>query len=74
MNLSFIGWSLLAALPSIIALAAVLTGNFFFLPLILVTIVGDLFVSAYIEAAQAAFYREVSGTEVVAGTIYVDNE
>ena len=74
LNLSFIGWSLLAALPSIIALAAVLTGNFFLLPLILVTIVGDLFVGAYMEAAQAAFYREVSGTEVVAGTIYVDNE
>lgn len=74
LKLSFIGWSLLAALPSIIALAAVLTGNFFLLPLILVTVVGDLFVSAYMEAAQAAFYREVSGTEVVAGTIYVDNE
>ncbi|MBQ3257047.1 MAG: DUF975 family protein, partial [Oscillospiraceae bacterium] len=64
LNLSFIGWSLLAALPSIIALAAVLTGNFFLLPLILVTIVGDLFVGAYMEAAQAAFYREVSGTEL----------
>lgn len=74
LNFSFIGWSLLAALPSIIALAAVLAGNFFLLPLILVTIVGDLFVSAYMEAAQAAFYREVSGTENVAGTIYVDNE
>lgn len=64
LNLSFIGWSLLAVLPSIIALAAVLTGNFFLLPLILVTIVGDLFVGAYMEAAQAAFYREVSGTEL----------
>ena len=74
LNLSFIGWSLLAALPSIIALAAVLSGNFFLLPLILVTIVGDLFVSAYMEVAQAAFYREVSGTEVVSETIYVDND
>ena len=64
LNLSFIGWHLLAALPSIIALAAVLTGNFFLLPLIMVTIVGDLFVGAYMEAAQAAFYREVSGTEL----------
>ena len=74
LNLSFIGWSLLAVLPAIIALAAVLMGNFFFLPLILVTIVGDLFVSAYIEAAQAAFYREVSGTESMANTIYVNAE
>ena len=46
----------------------------FFLPLILVTIVGDLFVSAYMEAAQAAFYREVSGTESMANTIYVNAE
>ena len=74
LNLSFIGWSLLAVLPAIIALAAVLMGNFFFLPLILVTIVGDLFVSAYMEAAQAAFYREVSGTESMANTIYVNAE
>ncbi len=64
LNLSFIGWSLLAALPGIIAITAVLMGNFFLLPLILITIVGDLFVSAYIEAANAAFYREVSGTEL----------
>ena len=74
LNLSFIGWSLLAALPGIIALAAVLVGNFFLLPLILATIVGDLFVSAYVEAAQAAFYREVSGTEAAPNTIYIENE
>ena len=43
-------------------LIAVLTA--FVASLILVTIVGDLFVSAYMEAAQAAFYREVSGTEL----------
>ena len=70
LNLSFIGWSLLAALPGVIAVVAVLMGNFLLLPLILVTIVGDLFVGAYMEAAQAAFYREVSGTE----QLYVENE
>ena len=43
-------------------LIAVLTA--FVASLILVTIVGDLFVGAYMEAAQAAFYREVSGTEL----------
>lgn len=74
LNLSFIGWSLLAALPSIIALAVALTGNFILLPLILITIVGDLFVCAYMEAAQAAFYREVSGTEIDPNTIYVEVE
>lgn len=74
LNLSFIGWSLLAVLPAIIALTAVLMGNFFLLPLILVTVVGDLFVSAYMEAAQAAFFREVSGTESMANTIYVNAE
>ena len=29
-----------------------------------ISILGDLFVGAYMEAAQAAFYREVSGTEL----------
>lgn len=41
------------------------------LPLILVTAVGGLFLSAYMEAAQAAFYREVSGTEI-SDTIVVE--
>ena len=61
---SFIGWSLLCTIPAIIALVGALSGMFILLPLILVTIVGDLFVGAYMEAANAAFYREVSGTEV----------
>jgi len=72
LNLSFIGWSLLSTLPSIIALVAALVGNFILLPLIFITIVGDLFVCAYMEAAQAAFYREVSGTEAEANTYYIE--
>ncbi len=64
LNFSFIGWSLLCAVPAIIALVGALSGMFILLPLIFVTIVGDLFVSAYMEAANAAFYREVSGTEI----------
>lgn len=64
LNFSFIGWSLLCAVPAIIALVGALSGIFILLPLILVTIVGDLFVGAYMEAANAAFYREVSGTEI----------
>ncbi len=63
LNLSFIGWNLLCALPAGIAVWSVLVGKTYLLPLILVTMVGSLFLSAYMEAAQAAFYREVSGTE-----------
>lgn len=66
LGLSFIGWSLLCALPGIIALAFVLVGNFLLLPLLAVSLVGELFLAAYMEAAQAAFYREVSGTEIAA--------
>ncbi len=48
--------------------------NLFLLPLLLVSVIGSLFVDAYMEAAQAAFYREVSGTELQAETICVRNE
>ncbi len=74
LNFSFIGWSLLCTVPSFIAMAAVLTGNFFLLPLILVTVIGNLFVSAYMEAANAAFYREVSGTGLEANTYDINVE
>ncbi len=68
LHLSFIGWELLCALPTVIAGAALLTGwmGLVFLPLVLVTIAGSLVLQPYIEAAQAAFYREVSGTEILA--------
>lgn len=74
LHLSFIGWSLLASLPGIIAVAAVLVGNFAFLPLILVSFIAHLFVDTYREAANAAFYREVSGTEAPLYTIFSENE
>ena len=64
LNLSFIGWELLCAVPAIVALVGVLYGNFILLPLLMVSFIGSLFVDAYMEAAQAAFYREVSGTEL----------
>jgi len=63
LHLSFIGWSLLCSVPSVIAAIGLVTGGYYLLPLVLVTIVGNLFLSAYMEAAQAVFYREVSGTE-----------
>lgn len=64
LNFSFIGWELLCAVPALIAFAGVLYGNFILLPLLLVSFVGSMFVDAYMEAAHAAFYREVSGTEL----------
>ncbi len=70
LHFSFMGWSLLAVLPAIIALVSVLNGNFLLLPLILVTVIADLFLGAYMEAANAAFYREVSGTEDQIENIY----
>lgn len=66
LQLSFIGWELLCALPAVIAPIA-LSGGFagvFFAPLIFVTVIGSYIVLAYKEAAQAAFYREISGTEI----------
>ena len=74
LNLSFIGWELLCAVPAIFALVGVLYGNFILLPLLIVSFIGSLFVDAYMEAAQAAFYREVSGTEAEANTYYVEVE
>lgn len=62
LSFSFIGWSLLCALPTIAAAASLLTGSFLLLPLILVSAIGSLFLDAYIEAAHAAFYREISET------------
>ncbi len=70
--LSFIGWALLCALPasigfSILGGLAARSGDLalllWALPCTLPTLVGCLFLTAYQEAASAAFYREVSGTE-----------
>ncbi|MBE6564050.1 MAG: DUF975 family protein [Ruminococcaceae bacterium] len=66
LSFSFIGWSLLCMLPTMVALIAAAFGAIVFLPLMLVTIVGECFLSAYIEAAGAAFYREISQTEAPA--------
>ena len=62
LNLSFIGWAILAALPGAIGVTAVLGGHFMFLPLILAGWAADMFLCAYIEAAQAAFYRNITQT------------
>ena len=71
---SFIGWSLLASLPvvivSLITSVAVLVGGTAFaiigillmIPAVIVTSVAAYVISAYQEAAQAAFYREITQT------------
>ena len=71
LGFSFIGWSLLCAAPTLIALGivfgiAIQTGNLavflWLIPASIPTFIGSLFLSPYQETAWAAFYRDVSGT------------
>ena len=63
LHFSFIGWDLLCAVPAIFSASALLIGTrgLIFIPLALVSIVGSMILRAYKEAANAAFYREISG-------------
>ena len=74
LDFSFIGWSLLCSLPVIVVVFA-LTGSIlrsganayallWAIPLSIPLSAGFLFLRPYEEAAWAAFYRDVSGTEV----------
>lgn len=72
LGFSFIGWTLLCAAPVLIALifiaqATIVNGSFatflWLIPCSIPTIIGSLFLMPYQEAAYAAFYRDVSGTE-----------
>ena len=74
MDFSFIGWNLLCSLPVIVVVFA-LTGSIlrsgadayallWIIPLSIPLSAGFLFLRPYEEAAWAAFYRDVSGTEV----------
>ena len=60
LHLSFFGLGLLAAVPSAIALCGLLFGNFWLLPLYFVSVIAHAFLNAYMEAAQAAFYRQIT--------------
>lgn len=75
MEWSFIGWNLLCSAPVLIALGvlisiAVQTESllviFWLIPLSIPLSVGNLFLRPYREAACAAFYRDISGTEIEA--------
>ena len=72
---SFIGWALLGAAPALIGLCIVirnviitqqLSDFLWLIPASIPTLIADLFLRPYQEAAFAAFYREVSSTEVIA--------
>ena len=74
LSISFIGWALLCAVPSLIATGIVtvialgtmsLIPFLWLIPLSLPLSAGMLFLRPYQEAAWAAFYRDVSGTSVV---------
>ena len=60
LHLSFIGWNILAGIPSAVALYGLIFGHFLLLPLFFVTVIANLFIAAYTETAQAAFYRQIT--------------
>ena len=73
LGFSFIGWGLLCAAPTLIALfivsrMAIETQNLavllWIIPASIPSFIGSLFLTPYQEAAWAAFYRDVSGTIV----------
>lgn len=70
LRLSFIGWELLCLLPMLILIPLIflgIGGKILWVILSLSSIfVGSLFLTPYNEAAQAAFYREVSNTNLSA--------
>ena len=73
LGFSFIGWGLLCAAPTLIALFIVsriaietqsLAVLLWIIPASIPSFIGSLFLNPYQEAAWAAFYRDVSGTIV----------
>ena len=81
LGFSFIGWSLLCSLPTLIALGAILGMAYrgqslavllWLIPAGIPSFIGYLFLRPYQEAAYAAFYRDVSGTETY--TVLLDSE
>ena len=73
LGFSFIGWGLLCAAPTLIALAiltrkAVISGNIAILLWLIAcgipSFIGSLFLTPSHEATYAAFYRDVAGSPV----------
>ena len=69
LHLSFIGWGLLVSLPALIVILAALFGGASILQMILAILLciplsaGNLFLHPYMEAANAAFYRDITHKE-----------
>ena len=77
LGISFIGWTTLCILPSLILMLVIigiaantqqLTTLIWIIPASIPAFIGSLFLTPYVEAANAAFYRDVSGTEVAPAT------
>ena len=69
--LSFIGWYILCALPLLIAmlvisLSTITVANiltfWWVIPCFIATVLGELFLTPYVEATSAAFYRDITTT------------
>lgn len=74
LGISFIGWTTLCVLPSLILMLIIfgiagntqeLTTLLWIIPASIPAFIGSLFLTPYVEAANAAFYRDVSGTAEV---------
>ena len=74
LNFSFIGWSLLIGLSGAAALWGVLLGQFWTFAFVAVCVIAELFLGAYMEAAQAAFYRHISYVPTAYDTTSEPNE
>ncbi len=63
LNFSFIGWELLCSIPSIVGLVLISMGTLsllWYIPFVLVSGVASCLLHPYMEAAQAAFYRDLT--------------
>ncbi len=74
LRLSFIGWSILCGVFAGIGFAGLFGGVPLLALLLVVSMIGSYVLRAYAEAAEAAFYREVSHTEFSDYTNYENVE
>ena len=64
LRFSFLGWMLLLLVPVLVLIPLALLGTFgtilYCILVVVIAVVGNLFLAPYQEAAQAAFYREIT--------------
>ena len=82
LGISFIGWTTLYVLPTLIVMFVIigitvktqqLITLLWIIPASIPAFIGSLFLTPYVEAAYAAFYRDVSSTEAVEVPALLDN-